>query len=147
MSEIQLPIKSKPIQISPPKMFLLPKKDEMKNGEIRKLPTANSPMWTTQYAVQGTAAKPYVVSRRTKAAGIPVDSWSCSCPNWTKHSPRTECKHILSVIVKEKFTVPAGPASMDKETAKEFAAFQKSRARKAANVKEDWGIAEGRKFR
>ena len=61
--------------------------------------------------------------------------------------PRTECKHILSVIVKEKFTVPAGPASMDKETAKEFAAFQKARARKAANVKEDWGISEGRKFR
>jgi hypothetical protein len=36
---------------------------------------------------------------------------------------------------------------MDKETAKEFAAFQKARARKAAGVKEDWGISEGRKFR
>ena len=115
----------------------------MQNGEIRKLPQANSPMWTIQWAVQGTAAKPYVVTRK----GAPNSSWSCSCPNWTQHMPRTECKHILSVIVKEKFTVPAGPASMDKETAKEFAAFQKARARKAANLKEDWGISEGRKFR
>ena len=134
-----------------PKPFLLPlKKVEdilpMKNGEIRKLPAANSPMWTEQWAVQGTAAKSYVVTYRSKAAGITVDSWACSCKNWTNTSPRVECKHILNVIVKEKMTMPVRQA-MDEKTAKEFAAFQKARAKKELGIKEDWGIATGRKFR
>lgn len=125
----------------------IPKKEpKMKNGEIRKLPAANSPMWVTQWAVQGTAAKPYVVTYRSKAAGIPVDSWACSCPNWTRTSPRVECKHILNVILKEKMAMPVSQA-MDEKTAKEFAAFQKAKAKKELGIKDDWGISTGRKFR
>src|SRR5271165_1999519 len=130
-----------------PKPLMLPLKkveSAMKNGEIRKLSKANSPLWVEQWAVQGTAKKPYVVSRRKNPA---VDYlWSCSCPNWTRHTPRTECKHILSVIVKEKMAIPVS-STMDEATAKEFAAFQKAKATKAANLKEDWGIATWRKFR
>jgi hypothetical protein len=133
-----------------PKPLLLPLKKveeaKMKNGEIRKLPAANSTMWTTQYSVQGSAAKPYVVTYRSKAAGIPVDSWACSCPNWTRTSPRVECKHILNVILKEKMAMPVSQA-MDEKTAKEFAAFQKAKAKKELGIKEDWGISTGRKFR
>ena len=135
-----------------PKPFLLPlKKVEdilpMKNGEIRKLPVANSPMWTEQWAVQGSEAKPYVVSRAIGAkAKVSQNEWACSCKNWTSTSPRVECKHILNVIVKEKMTIPANQA-MDEKTAKEFAAFQKARAKKELGIAEDWGISTGRKFR
>ena len=125
-------------------MVKLVPEEKMKNGDIRKLPKANSPLWVTQWAVQGTAAKPYVVTYSTKPNTANV--WSCSCPDWTKHTPRTNCKHILNVIVKEKMAIPENRA-LDPETAKEFAAFQKEKARKSAHVKEDWGISEGRKFR
>jgi hypothetical protein len=116
----------------------------MLNGEIRKLPKANSPLWVDQWAVQGTAAKPYVVSVKSPL-GQPK-AWSCSCPDWTKHTPRTNCKHILNVMVKEKLAVPVNSA-MDEKTAKEFAAFQKQRAKKELGIKEDWGISENRRFR
>lgn len=145
--------KKSPIQQIAPKPFLLPLKKveepKMKNGEIRKLPKANSPLWVEQWAVMGTAAKPYVVSLK-KVFPNPnvgkVNEWACSCPNWTSHTPRTECKHILSVIVKEKLTIPANQA-MDEKTAKEFAAFQKQRAKKELGIQDDWGITETRKFR
>ena len=119
----------------------------MINGEIRKLPASNSPMWTEQWAVQGTAAKPYVVSRKQTSMHPAIkDSWFCSCPDWTKHSPRTNCKHILNVIVKEGLAMPAAQG-MDEQTAKEFAAFQKAKAKKELGIKDDWGISTGRKFR
>ena len=35
--------------------------------------------------------KPYKVSERRDGR------WECSCPAWTRHTPRTECKHIIKV--------------------------------------------------
>ena len=119
----------------------------MLNGEIRKLPKANSPLWVVQWSVQGSAAKPYVVSRAIGAkAKVSQNEWACSCPNWTRTSPRVECKHILNVILKEKVAMSVVSA-MDEKTAKEFAAFQKQRAKKELGIQDDWGITEGRKFR
>jgi hypothetical protein len=117
------------------------------NGEIRKLPKANSPLWVEQWAVQGTAAKPYVVSRHIGAKlKVSSNEWACSCKNWTTTSPRVECKHILNVILKEKMAMPVSQAR-DAATAKEFAEFQKAKAKKELGIKDDWGITETRKFR
>ena len=69
--------------------------DPMEPGEIRKLPKANSPLWTEQWAIQGTAKLPYIVSNHQ---GI---GWACSCKNWTMIMPRQACKHILQVQLKE----------------------------------------------
>jgi hypothetical protein len=33
--------------------------------------------------------KPYKVSERADGGG-----WECSCPAWTMHTPRSDCKHI-----------------------------------------------------
>ena len=38
--------------------------DKLKSGEIRKLPAASSPMFVSQWAYQGTARVPYIVSRK-----------------------------------------------------------------------------------
>jgi len=35
--------------------------------------------------------KPYKVSERRDGR------WECSCPAWTRHTPRTDCKHIVKV--------------------------------------------------
>ena len=36
----------------------------MQSGEIRKLPAASSPMFVSQWAYQGSAKAPYIVSRK-----------------------------------------------------------------------------------
>lgn len=74
----------------------LPKDGPMKNGEIRKVSASVSPLWTDQWMVMGTAKAPYIVSKKTKSG-----EWQCSCPDWTKHTPRTDCKHILKVKLQE----------------------------------------------
>jgi hypothetical protein len=108
------------------KPFLIMKPEStMKNGDVRPLPQSNSPMWTTQWAVQGTAKAPYVVSKRTSIGDQSTtdQGWACSCPNFTQHTPRTECKHILKVMLGEGVK-PTGPpvANMSDE---QQAAFQK----------------------
>jgi hypothetical protein len=35
--------------------------------------------------------KPYKVSERRDGG------WECSCPAWTRHTPRLDCKHIRSL--------------------------------------------------
>ena len=77
--------------------------DILKNGEIRKLPKANSPMWSEQWAYQGTAKMPYIVSAKKKAGnGVTSgwdQTWGCSCG---KELP---CKHVIAVQLKEKLAV------------------------------------------
>jgi hypothetical protein len=46
--------------------------------------------------------KPYKVSERRDGG------WECSCPAWTRHTPRTDCKHIRSVQ-KAILAMPAAP--------------------------------------
>jgi hypothetical protein len=83
----------------------------MKNGDIRKLPKSSSPMWHEQWAAQGTAKVPYIVSRKKINMGHDIeDSWACSCPDWTRHTPRAECKHIIRVQKKEGMLKRVGVA-------------------------------------
>ena len=35
--------------------------------------------------------KPYKISERYNG------TWECSCPAWTRHTPRTDCKHIAKI--------------------------------------------------
>ena len=69
----------------------------MQNGEMWKLPKSNSPMWTEQWAYQGTAKSPYIVSAKKKAGWD--QTWGCSCG---KEMP---CKHVIAVQLKEKLAV------------------------------------------
>jgi SWIM zinc finger len=126
----------------------------LKNGEIRKLPKANSPMWAEQWAYQGTAKAPYIVSAKKKSGNGMTSGWDqvwgCSCPDWTKHSPRVDCKHILAVKLKEKIATNLAPiigANMSPEIKKDFEKFL---AQKAANVVKSGKSPledKGRKFR
>ena len=63
---------------------------KMKNGEIRNRPKIDCPMFTDQWLVGGSAKAPYVITHKS-------GTWQCSCPDWTKHTPRTDCKHIVNV--------------------------------------------------
>jgi len=46
--------------------------------------------------------KPYKVSERRDGR------WECSCPAWTRHTPRTDCKHIVKVQKASRFS-PQNP--------------------------------------
>ena len=90
--------------------------DKMKSGEIRKLPAASSPMFVSQWAYQGTAKTPYIVSRKQgyKGNGYATEQqkaqeWQCSCKSWTTTVPRADCKHIVAIKLKEKILVMATP--------------------------------------
>ena len=39
-----------------------------------------------------------------------MDGWECSCPAWTRHTPRTDCKHIIKVQKASCFP-PQNPCS------------------------------------
>ena len=119
----------------------------MQNGEIRKLPKANSPMWSEQWAYQGTAKSPYIVS--AKKAGWD-QTWGCSCPDWTKHSPRVACKHILAVQLKEKIQVTPPDlmsGNMNPETKKEFEKFLAQKSKAVVQSGKSALEEKGRKFR
>ena len=126
----------------------------MQNGEIRKLPKANSPMWSEQWAYQGTAKSPYIVSAKKKAGnGITSgwdQTWGCSCPDWTKHSPRVDCKHILAVKLKEKIQVTPSDlmsGNMNPETKKEFEKFLAQKSKAVVQSGKSALEEKGRKFR
>jgi hypothetical protein len=48
-------------------------------------------VYKNRWHVLGSAKFPYVVSETTHG------DWLCSCPAWTKNSPREDCKHIFRV--------------------------------------------------
>ena len=146
------PTKGKPIMVTNPT-------NAMKNGEVRKLPTVNSPMWTTQWAVMETVRMPYIVSRRKLEANFngatTNQGWACSCPNFTQHTPRTECKHILKVMLIEgaKPTAPPAPpvASLPDDQQEAFRKFLLQQAESGTPAlpagKAKPFITQGRRFR
>ena len=82
--------------------------DKMKPAKLRKLPAASSPMFVSQWAYQGTAKTPYIVSRKGgyKGKGYATEQqkaqeWQCSCKSWTTTVPRADCKHIVAIKLKE----------------------------------------------
>ena len=139
--------------------------DKMKSGEIRKLPAASSPMFVSQWAYQGTAKTPYIVSRKGgyKGTGYATEQqkaqeWQCSCKSWTTTVPRAACKHIIAVQLKEKILVMATPTKhplilvkpekghvvISEQEHKEYKKFLEARGtRKAGNQFDE----EGRRFR
>ncbi len=136
------------------KPYLVP---TMKNGDVRRLPKVNSPMWTTQWSVQGTAKLPYVVSRKNVMASVASGSttdqgWACSCPNFTQHSPRTECKHILKVMLTEGVKPSSPPvASLPEDQQAAFNKFLREQAARGTPAlpagKARPLITQGRRFR
>ena len=139
--------------------------DKMKSGEIRKLPAASSPMFVSQWAYQGTAKTPYIVSRKGgyKGTGYATEAqkaaeWACSCKSWTTTVPRAACKHIIAVQLKEKILVMATPTKhplilvkpekghvvISEQEHKEYKKFLEARGtRKEGNQFDE----EGRRFR
>ena len=139
--------------------------DKMQSGEIRKLPAASSPMFVSQWAYQGTAKTPYIVSRKGgyKGTGYATEQqkaqeWQCSCKSWTTTVPRAACKHIIAVQLKEKILVMATPTKhplilvkpekghvvISEQEHKEYKKFLEARGtRKAGNQFDE----EGRRFR
>ena len=137
----------------------------MKSGEIRKLPAASSPMFVSQWAYQGTAKTPYIVSRKGgyKGNGYATEQqkaqeWQCSCKSWTTTVPRADCKHVIAIKLKEKILVMATPTKhplilvkpakghvvISEQEHKEYKKFLEARGtRKAGNQFDE----EGRKFR
>lgn len=112
-----------------------------KEGDIWKLPKANSPMWTEQWGYQGSAKAPYIISRRDEGhanGSTTSEGWACACPNFTRHTPRTDCKHILNVKLKEGMGVKKGAvkmASVDDAKMKAFEKWEREQAeRDAGNV-------------
>ena len=129
--------------------------DKMKSGEIRKLPAASSPLFVSQWAYQGTAKTPYIVSRKQ---GYPEQQkeWQCSCKSWTTTVPRAACKHIVAIKLKEgllKEVTPIdwkpkpstkGHVVISEQEHEEYKKFLAARGtRKAGNQFDE----EGRRFR
>jgi hypothetical protein len=147
--------KAKQAGIDPPKPFLLPKKETvaMKNGEVRKLPQANSPLWTEQWAAQGSAKAPYIVSHKKGFNGATTDEgWACSCKDFTSHTPRADCKHICWVKKAEGIAMTAPPiAALPKEQQEAFKQFLLQQAQKGNPVdkidKPKPFVTQGRRFR
>ena len=146
----------------------------MKSGEIRKLPAASSPMFVSQWAYQGTAKTPYIVSRKGgyKGTGYATEQqkaqeWQCSCKSWTTTVPRADCKHIVAIKLKEEILKDVTPIDwkpkpltkhplilvkpekghvvISEQEHEEYKKFLAARGtRKAGN---NFGDEEGRKFR
>jgi len=153
---------NKPIPISHSIYYDKPMK--MQIGEIRALPKSSSPMFTEQWAVQGTAKAPYIVSRKggyKATSAAEAKAWQCSCKSWTTTVPRQDCKHVVSVKLKEgilKETTPPewktkvhvlpkpvgnGAVVLSKEEHEAYKKFQEARAASKSGDNFD----EGRRFR
>jgi len=129
-----------------------------KEGDIWKLPKASSPMWTEQWGYQGSSKTPYIISRRSEGINgfiMTDDGWACSCPNFTRNTPRTPCKHILNIKLNEGIAAPkaAKLARVDDKTLAEFEKWQREQAAAkkptptAGDAKLNLFGATGRKFR
>lgn len=155
-----------------PKPFLLPKKAladlgyakfEPKSpkirtvGEIWPLSNLSAPFQSTQWGYQGSAKVPYVItSYLTKRDGaVTGDGWACSCRSFTQNTPRTPCKHILNVMLKEGKTTNKTAvklANVNDEKLKAFEKWEREQAAKkpvnpTAGAKLKYFGATGRRFR
>ena len=125
-------------------------------NEVRKLPTVNSPMRTPQWSFRETARLSYIVSHRHMEAkfkdGLTNQGWACTCPNFTQHTPRTECEHILKVMLTVGAKPTAPPvASLPEDQQEAFRKFLLQQAERGTPAlpagKAKPFITQGRKFR
>ena len=105
-----------------------------KEGDIWALAKASAPMGSQQWAYQGSAKTPYIVtSYTTKRDGATTpNGWACSCPNFTRNVPRTPCKHILNVMLSIGTNVPQASAKLANVDDKKLAEFEKWQREQAA---------------
>jgi hypothetical protein len=130
------------------------KKPIQSKGEVRRLPKANSPMWTEQWSCQGSGKEPYIISRKSNGANgsTTEEGFACSCPAFTRNVPREDCKHILKVKLFEGMST-AAKAVVPAAHAKEYAEFLKLKAKQGRAAATDpneikmVGDTTGRKFR
>lgn len=130
-----------------------------KEGDIWKLPRSSSPMWTNQWGYQGSSKVPYIISHNSQKldGSATDDGWACSCPGFTRRTPRTPCKHILNVRLNEGIVTPKAKtqtqvANLDDKTAAEFEKWQREKAAAkstptAGDAKLNLFGSTGRKFR
>jgi hypothetical protein len=149
--------KPKPVKLMP-KPFLLPKKNEepkpLKHGEVRKLPKSNSPMWTEQWAAQGSAKLPYIVSKKSTGYNNAMtdEGWACSCPNFTQNTPRADCKHICWVKKSENIPLSNPASTLPPDQQEAFKKFLLEQAQKGQPALKTEGkpkpfVTQGRRFR
>lgn len=151
--------KTKAMGIDPPKPKFNP--FDRKNGDFWQLSASTTPFGTEQWGCQGTARTPYIVTHylNRKDGSTTTDGWACSCPNFTQHVPRTECKHILKIMLACK-VAPTGMsnqaakanANLTNEDAVAFEKWKREQAEKVAKPSDTAGELElfgktGRKFR
>ena len=48
--------------------------------------------WVKRWMVKSASADGYYTVAQDTAG-----NYACSCPGWTRHTPRTDCKHIIAV--------------------------------------------------
>lgn len=114
-------------------------KFQPKEGDIWQLPKAGSPMWTKQWGYKGSSTAPYIISHRSTLVGMSngattTDGWACSCPNFTRKTPRVPCKHILNVMIKEGLggTISSPAVKMANVDDAKLRAFQEWERQQAA---------------
>lgn len=59
----------------------------------------NQTCWVKKWVVPSSSGNGnYIVS-------LHKEGWyACSCPGWTRHTPRTDCKHIREVLAGNAMT-------------------------------------------
>jgi len=124
----------------------------MKKNEVRRLNKTNAPVGSEQWAVQGSAAAPYIITHYNHTNGSTTEEgWACSCMAFTRNTPREDCKHILRVKNFEGVSI-GSPKVGSNLPASQKEAFQKflemEQAKKAAAEGGSVLIGTtGRKFR
>lgn len=141
------PEKSQPVKSIP---YLV-----RKEGDIWDIPQTSSPFKARQWAYQGSGKAPYIVTRydEKRDGAVTSDGWACACMNFTQHTPRTPCKHILNVklLIGDVGKSDVKLANVDDKKLKAFEAWEREQAAKkkapTAGVELKHFGATGRKFR
>lgn len=83
----------------------------MSNNPVSQL-NRRSDRYSKLYQVRSfsSPSAAYVVALRADSG-----SWECSCPAWTRHTPRKNCKHINLVLQQLYGPKPNIPAAAPQE--------------------------------
>lgn len=95
--------------------------NEVKPGApIQEISKGSTTGVKRRWLVKGSGKMQYTVVQWTSE--YQGQLFSCSCPAWTQHSPRTDCKHVLKV----KLEVPDAVPKKSSEDLKALAAIIKA---------------------
>lgn len=85
--------------------------------EIQEIGTSPGTNQVRRWIVPGSGTMKYTVVKVNSPSDVSRE-WQCSCPAWTRHIPRTHCKHILRVHEEFGINSAAYDAMMEKFAAK-----------------------------